>query len=192
MNVRRGQLVGSSLIVLGIILLIIGIIMPYYKSWQHLDGKGPNVEFSSSRSYWIKTYIIPPIDAGNPISLNLLSDKAESTTVLLAPFDQQTQTIMGPAVVNAVFGKDQKGLVIFTPATRSAPYMLMITSYNSSYTFYLDSVWSPFYQFRAFTTYGLGILPVGLVMLYYDSISEKRERIFEKALRTAGKRNGSA
>ncbi len=192
MNVRRGQLAGSSLIVLGIILLIIGIIMPYYKSPQRLDGNGPNVEFSSNRSYWIKTYIIPPIDAGNPISLNLLSDKAGSTTILLAPFDQQTQTITGPAVVNAVFGKDQKGLVIFTQATRSAPYMLMITSYNSSYTFYLDSVWSPFYQFRASTTYALGILPVGLVMLYYDSITEKRERMFEKALRTAGKRNVSA
>ncbi len=183
---------GSSLIVLGIMLLIIGIIMPYYKSPQRLEGNGPNVEFSSSRSYWIKTYIIPPIDAGNPISLNLLSNKTGSTTVLLAPFDQQTQTITGPVVVNAAFGKDQKGLVIFTQATRSAPYMLMITSYNSSYTFYLDSVWSPFYQFRASTTYALGILPVGLVMLYYDSITEKRERIFEKALRTAGKRNAGA
>lgn len=71
----------------------------------------------------------------------------------------------------------------FTAADQSGPYMLMITSYNCSYSFYLDSVWSPFYELRASTTIGLAILSIGIVAVYYDGIVERREEMFREALK---------
>ena len=191
MKIRKGRLAGNSLIVLGVILLIIGLLMPYYKTPQRLSGTGPNVQFSLTRTYWIRTYIIPPIDSGTPINLSVMSDKAGATWVLLAPYDAGTQSLSGPPLVNAAFAKDQKGLVTFISADKSGPYMLMITSYNSSYSFYLSSVWSPFYELRASTTIGLAILPIGIVTLYYDGITERREKMFEEALRGIPRRTDS-
>ena len=156
--------------------------MPYYKSPQQMQGSGPGVNFSSSLPYWINSYLIPPIDAGKPIALSVLSNKAGSTAVLLASFDQATQTITGPPLVNVAFAHSEKGLVAFTNTTLPGPYILQITSYNSSYTFYLSSVWSPFYQFRTLTVYGLGILPLGAVTVYYDRTCERREKVAEEAL----------
>jgi hypothetical protein len=182
LKIRKWRVIGNSLTVLGVILLIIGLLMPYYKIPQRMSGTGPNVQFTPTRTYWMRTYIIPPIDGGTPINLSVMSDRSGATWVLLAPYDTQTQSLAGPPLVNTVFARDQKGLVTFIIADRSGPYMLMITSYNSSYTFYLSSVWSPFYELRSSTTIGLAILPIGIVTIYYDGIVERREKIIEEAL----------
>jgi len=158
--------------------------MPYYKSPQRLEGTGPGVNFTPSRPYWINSYLIPPIDAGQPISLTVLSDREGATTVVLAYFDEALQSIVAPAVVSVIFSPDEKGLAVFTKADRSGPYLLTITSYNSSYMFYLTSVWSPFYGLRNLTIYSFGLFPLGLVMIYYDEIVEKRKQMEEEALRT--------
>jgi len=157
--------------------------MPYYKSPQRLEGSGPGIAFTPSRPYWITSYFIPPIDAGQPISLTVLSDREGATTVVLAYYDQARQSIVAPALVSVIFNPDEKGLVVFTKADRSGPYLLTITSYNSSYTFYVTSVWSAFYELRTLTIYAFGLFPLGLVTIYYDEIVEKRERIAEEALR---------
>lgn len=165
--------------------------MPYYKSPQRLDGIGPGIQYTPSRTYWIKTYLIPPIDAGQPISLTVLSDQEGTTTVLLAYYDEAQQTVVGPALVNVIFSPHEKGLSVFTRADRSGLYLLMITSYNSSYTFYVTSVWSPFYGLRNLTIYAFGLIPIGLVAIYYDEIVEKRERMEEEALQWSKSRTRS-
>ena len=183
MSIRKWQAAGLVLITLALIFLFVGTVMPYYKSPQRMQGTGPGVNFSSSLPYWINSYFIPPIDAGRPISLSVLSDKAGSTVVLLASFDQSDQIILGPPLVNEAFLPSEKGLVVFTNATIPGPYILQITSYNSSYTFYLSSVWSPFYNFRTLTVYGMGLLPLGVVIVYYDRIIERRDKMAEEALK---------
>jgi len=165
--------------------------MPYYKSPQRLEGTGPGIEFTPSRPYWIKSYFIPPIDAGQPISLTVLSDREGATTVVLAYYDEARQSIVAPALVSVIFNPDEKGLAVFTKADRSGPYLLTITSYNSSYTFYLTSVWSAFYELRTLNIYAFGLLPLGLATIYYDEIVEKRERMAEEALGGI-KKTGSA
>jgi hypothetical protein len=73
--------------------------------------------------------------------------------------------------------------VYFGSAPKSAPYLLMITSYNgSSFQFTLDSVWSPFYQYRSATVFGIFVLLVGIVSVYYLEYAERKERMFKKAL----------
>jgi len=183
LRVRKGQAIGIVLFTLALIFLFVGTVMPYYKSPQRIQGSGPKVEFTSSTPYWIDGYFIPPIDVGTPISLSVSSDRTGATTVLLASYDQDRQTIIGPPLVNVVFASAEKGLVVFTNAGRSGPYLLTITSYNSSYTFYLSSVWSPFYALRSLTIFGLGLLPLGAATLYYDRIVEGREKMAEEALR---------
>jgi hypothetical protein len=183
LHVRRAKAAGIVLFTLGLIFLFIGTIMPYYKSPQMLEGIGPGIVFTPSRPYWIKSYFIPPIDAGQPISLTVLSDREGTTTVVLAYYDEGLQSIVAPTLVSVVFSPDEKGLSVFTKAERSGPYLLTITSYNSSYTFYLTSVWSPFYELRTLTIYAFGLLPFGLVMVYYDEIVEKREQMEREALR---------
>jgi len=157
--------------------------MPYYKVPQRLTGTGPNVSFSSKTTYWTRFYIVPPIDQGTPINLNLLSDKAGRTSVILVPYDPQLQTIVFPPLVNVVFRNDQRGIVVFANATRSGPYMLMITSYNSTYQFSVSSVWSPFYDLRSATTFAILLIPIGLVTIYYDGIVERKEKKFNEALK---------
>ena len=164
-------------------MLIVGVMMPNYKTQQRLEGTGPNVEFTAKQPYWIKSYIIPPIDVGQPINLSVLSDRPGRTAVLLAPYDPWIQAIAGPPLVSVVFAGDQKGMAVFTNASKTAPYMLSITSYNSSYMFHLTSVWSPFYEFRSMTTFGLAVTPFGLIMIYYDGIVEKREKMYEAAMK---------
>jgi len=157
--------------------------MPYYKSPQRLEGSGPGVEFTSSRPYWINSYFIPPIDSGQPISLTVLSDRVGATTVVLAYYDENLQTIVGPPLVDVIFGPDQKGLVSFTRTDRSGPYFLTIDSFNSTFTFYIASKWSPFYWLRTLAVYSFGLLPVGVVIVYYDGISEQREKMVKEALK---------
>jgi hypothetical protein len=156
--------------------------MPYYKSPQRLEGAGPGVKFTASQPYWINSYFIPPIDSGQPISLTVLSDRPGETTVVLAYYDENLQSIVGPPLINVIFAPDQKGLVAFTRASRTGPYFLTIDSFNSTFIFYISSTWSPFYKLRTLAIYSFGLLPVGLVVLYYDEICEQREKMFEKAV----------
>ena len=183
MPFRWRRAAGTSLITLALICLALGTIMPFYKSPQSLEGSGPSVQFTSSLPYWINSYLIPPVDSGRQIYLNILSNRAGATTVLLAPYDQDSQSIIGPALLNVAFGPSQKGLVVYTRATRAGPYLLTITSYNSTFEFSVTSVWSPFYAFRSLTIGALALLPLGIVAVYYDRIAERRDKMAEEALK---------
>jgi hypothetical protein len=182
LSARNTWIAGIILITLSLIFLVLGTVMPYYKSPQRLEGTGPNVNFSPEQTYWINSYYIPPIDKGSEISLNVLSDRPGRTTVLLAPYDDVQQVIIGPVLANVAFASDQKELVVFTKANRPGPYFLTITSYNSTYIFYLTSIWSPFYGLRQLVVYAFLLLPFGVVTAYYSRIMESREKMAEQAL----------
>ena len=183
MPFRWRRAAGISVITLALIFLVLGAVMSFYKSPQRLERSGPGVQFTSLLPYWINSYFIPPIDSGSQIYLNVLSNRAGATTVLLAPYDQNTQSIIGPALLNVAFDSSQKGLVVYTRATRSGPYLLTITSYNSTFDFSITSVWSPFYAFRSLTIAALALFPLGAIAVYYDKISERREKMAYEALK---------
>ncbi len=171
---------------LGIGALIVGVILPAFKSQQTFTASGPHITFTPERNYWIDFYLIPPIDQGTPIMLSLVSSKPGSTWVLLAPFDLQTESVSGSSVVNEMLGPNDTGLVVFGKATKSSMYTLRISSWNSTYSVRIESRWSRFFDFRYGIVLGAALVPASLFLFYYDGIVEKRDRMYEKALREAG------
>jgi hypothetical protein len=165
--------------------VIVGAVLPAYKSQQTFTASGPRISFTRERNYWIDFYLIPPIDEGTPIFFSLVSTKPGSTWVFLAPFDLQTESISGPSVVNEKLGPNDRGLVVFGKATKTSMYTLRITSWNSTYSVRIESRWSRFFQFRYGIVVGAGLIPASLFLFYYDGIVEKRDRMFEEALRKA-------
>ena len=165
--------------------VIVGAILPAYKSQQTFTASGPNITFTRERDYWIDFYLIPPVDQGTPILLSLVSSKSGSTWVFLAPFDLQTESVSGPSVVNEMLGPNDFGLVVFCRATKTSMYTLRITSWNSTYSVRIESRWSRFFQFRYGIVVGAGLVPASLFLFYYDGIVERRDRMFEEALRKA-------
>jgi len=101
----------------------------------------------------------------------------------LAPFDLQTESVSGPSVVNEMLGPTDTGLVFFGRATNSSMYSLRISSWNSTYSVRVESRWSRFFQFRYGIVVGAALVPASLFLFYYDGIVEKRDRMFEKALK---------
>ena len=178
-------MLAAILLSLGVGALIVGLILPAYKSQQTFTASGPHVTFTKERTYWIDFYLIPPIDQGTPILLSLVSSKPNSTWVFLAPFDLQTESISGPSVVNEMLGPSDTGLVVFGRATKSSIYTLRISSWNSTYSVRVESRWSRFFQFRYGIVVAAAFIPASLFLFYYDGIVEKRDRMFEKALRDA-------
>jgi len=168
---------------LGIGAIIVGMILPAYKSQQTFAATGPHITFTSERDYWIDFYLIPPIDEGTPIMLSLFSNKPGSTWIFLAPFDVQTESVSMPSVVNEMLGPTDTGLVFFGRAPKSSMYSLRISSWNSTYSVRVESRWSRFFQYRYGIVLGAALVPASLLLFYYDGIVEKRDRMFEKALK---------
>jgi hypothetical protein len=159
-------------------LLILGFVLPEYKTAQTFTASGPNVTFTSERTYWIDFNLIAPIDEGQPIMLTLVSSKPGSTHVCLGPFDLQTSLFSGAPVVNEMLGQNETGLVFNGRATRSGVYSLRITSWNSTYSVAVRSVWSPFYFSYRYVIIVAGTLVLAsLLLLHYGRIVEKRGRV---------------
>jgi hypothetical protein len=163
---------------LGVAFLILGVVLPEYRTPQTFTASGPNVTFTSERDYWIDFYLIPPIGEGQPITLTLVSSKPGSTQICLGPFDLQTSLFSGPPVVNEMLGQNETELVVFGRATKSAVHSLRITSWNSTYSVTVQSAWSPYYfNFRYVIVVAGALMPGSLLLLHYGRIVEKRERL---------------
>ena len=74
-GLRKLRVLAAILLSLGIGAVIVGMVLPAYKSPQAFTASGPNVTFTADRNYWIDYYLIPPIDEGTPITLTLVSSK---------------------------------------------------------------------------------------------------------------------
>jgi len=180
---RRYRILGALLLALGVGAVIVGLVLPGYKTPQTFTASGPKVSFTEERDYWIDFYLIPPIDEGRAITLTLISSKPGSTWVYLGPFDMETSSLSGQPVVNEMLGQNETGLVIFGRSTKSSIYSLRITSFNSTYSVRVQSTWSSYFAFRYGLVVGAGLIPASLLIIYYDGMMEKRDRMFEAALK---------
>ena len=171
-------MLAALLLFASIVFLIIGFVLPEYKTAQTFTASGPNVTFTSERNYWIDYCMIPPIDEGQLITLTLASNKPGSTRVYLGPFDLQTSLFSGPPVANEMLGQNETELVVIGRATKSGIYSLRITSWNSTYSVTVQSVWSPYYfSFRYAIVVAGALMLASLLLLHYRRVVEKREQV---------------
>jgi hypothetical protein len=77
-----------------------------------------------------------------------------------------------------MLGQNEAELVVSGRATKAGVYSLRITSWNSTYSVRVQSVWSPYYFNLRHVIVVAGALMLGsLLLLYYGGIVEKRERM---------------
>jgi hypothetical protein len=151
---------------------------------QTLVKRGPSVELDENTTYWIDTWGLPSIDAGTPFSVDLEAGSPGGISIAILP-SRSGEVILGSGpLLTYVFNSTQQRLLASTTAPVSAEYIVFIVCIKNNFTLTINSKWSPFYDLRAYIYFGLGTLPAGLLIIYYDKIKESKERIIQEALKT--------
>jgi len=67
-------------------------------------------------------------------------------------------------------------------APLSSEYIVFIVSIRNTFTLKISANWSPFYNLRVYLYFGIGVIPAGLLIVYYERLKESRERAIREAL----------
>jgi hypothetical protein len=71
------------------------------------------------------------------------------------------------------------------PAKYNNPYVLLITSYNSTYSILVGGTWAQFTDISLGVYWGGTLILVGIAMYYYYRVISQRDAMFRKALEDA-------
>ena len=181
---RRLRAVGLLLTVAGIVTIFVSTGLPLVKLPQTFARKGPSIALDERTTYWIDNWVLPPIDAGTPVLVDLEASIPGGLSIVIFP-SQGGEVIPGSsALVTHVFDANQQTFSTSVIAMISSEYIISIVSIKNTFTLTINSKWSPFYGLKAYLYLGLGMLPVGLLIIYSDKINESKERILREALKT--------
>lgn len=181
---RRLKVVGLLLTVAGIVTIFMSTVLPLVKLPQTFVKKGPSIKLDETTTYWIDNWVLPPVDAGIPFSVDLEASSLGGLSIVILP-SQDSEVIPGSsALVTHVFDTDQQTFSTSTITLISSEYIISIVSIKNNFTLTINSKWSPFYGLKAYLYIGLGTLPAGLLIIHCDRINESKERILREALKT--------
>ena len=185
---RKLRTYGSTFVVAGILLILVSTVLPQVKSQQTLVKKGPDVKLEGI-NYWIDTLILPPIDEGSQFYINLQSEKPGNESITIMPY--RNGEIVGdkPLVVKS-FGRDESSFMVSTVVRISSSYFVSVISVMNNYTLTIRSTWSPYDSLRVYLYWGLAALPAGFLILYYDGIRERQEKMFRESIAPQGPAGG--
>lgn len=180
---HRLKAIGFLLVITGIIIIFMSVILPLVKLPQTFVMRGPKVELNEDTTYWIETCILPPIDAGTPFSVDLEGAHPGGLTIAILP-SRDGEVIPGSSpLLTSVLDPNQQGLSTSTTAPMSSEYTIFIVSIRNNFTLMINSNWSPFYNLRIYLYFGIGALPAGLLVIYYERILEGQKRVIREALK---------
>jgi hypothetical protein len=180
---QRLKTFGFLLAISGIVIIFMSTILPTIKLPQTFLKKGPSIKLDENTTYWIDTWILPPITEGTPFSVNLEGSHPGGLGIAILP-SRYGEVIAGSSpLLSYVFTPIQQRLSINTIAPMSSEYTVFIGSVMNNFTLTINSNWSPFYVLRVYLYVGLGALPVGLLIIYYSKIKESRENVIREALK---------
>ena len=178
---RRLRILGNFLTIIGILMIFSSTILPLVKLPQTLVKAGPRVTLNESAQYWIDTFILPTIDYDTPVLVSIRGEHAGGVSVTIIPW-RDGSTIMGEKpIINYIFEEDQQTYTTTAKASMTSEYFVSVFCIRNNYTLTINSVWSPYYNLRAYLYLGLSALPAGLLVIYYDRILDKRDQIIKKA-----------
>ena len=174
---------GFLLSTAGMVIILMSTILPLVKFPQTLLRKGPSVKFDEATTYWIDTWILPPIDAGTPFSVDLEAGSPGGLSIAILP-SRGGEVIPGSSpLLTHVFEPTQQTLSASKTAPMSSEYTVFIISVRNNFTLTISSKWSPFYDLRVYLYLGLATLPAGLLIIYYDGTKESKERLIREAVK---------
>ena len=178
---RRLMAFGLLLVIVGVVVIFASTVLPFVKLPQTFVKKGPSVKLNENITYWIDTWVLPPIDVGTPVSVDLEGAQPGGLTIAILP-SRGSEVIPGsrPLLTDALNSTQQR-LAISKIAPVSSEYTVFIVCIRNNFTLKIDSNWSPFYNLRVYLYFGIGALPVGLLVIYYERIKERQERIIREA-----------
>lgn len=171
------QKIGLTLTILGLITIALSQAMPLIKQPQSATWKGPKVGFTRERFYWIDQYLTPPIDKGVQMRIALNSSKPGNTSILIFPSTPNGDPV-GSSVVSMMFAQGRDRLDMITMATHTAHYMVMVTSWNSTYMLTISAEWSPFNDARMALLPGAILTGGGLLVYYYGRVKAYLRRMY--------------
>jgi hypothetical protein len=176
---RKLKALGNFLTIIGIIIIFASTILPLVKLPQTYVKRGPSVKLDETTQYWIDTSILPNIDKGTPFSVDLVGGHSGGLGITILPFRDGAVIAGASPLINQIFTADQQRFTASANTSIFSEYLVSIVSIRNNYTLTINSRWSPFDSFRAYTYLGLSALPAGLLIIYYDNILEKRDRLFK-------------
>jgi hypothetical protein len=180
---RRLRAIGLFLVIAGLVTTLMSTVLPLVKMPQTLVKRGPSVELNENVTYWIDTWILPPIDAGTQVSVDLRARNPGNISIAILPF-QGGEVISGSSpLLTYVFDSTRQTFSANAAAPVTSEYLVSIVCIKNNYTLTINSSWSPFYSIRTYIYLGLGALPAGILIIYYDRILENKDRLIRESLK---------
>jgi len=176
---RKLKALGNFLTITGIIIIFASAIFPLIQLPQNLVRKGPSIKFDNDTKYWIDIIGLPVIKKGTTFYLELIGNQTGGLVLTVLPSKDGTPIAGTSPLIAYSFNTDQKRFVTSTTIEVESEYIVSVISIQNHYSLTINSVWSPFDSYKAYLYFGLFTLPAGLLILYYDSILEKREQLIK-------------
>jgi hypothetical protein len=166
---------------MGILIVFSSTVLPIVKLPQTLTRKGPSVNLTESQSYWIDTFLLPTIDNDTVIIVTIRGDHPGGLGITVIPFRDGAVVVGALPIINYIENVSQKSFTLSAKTKMMSEYFVSVVSIMNNYTLTIDSIWSPFDSLRTYVYLGISAIPAGLLILYYDNIIEKRDRIYKNA-----------
>jgi len=180
---RKLKTVGIFLLIAGLVMVLMSTVLPLVKMPQTFTKSGPSRELNENITYWIDTWVLPPIDAGTPFSLDLEAGSPGGINIAILP-SWGGEVILGSGpLLSCAINSTQQALSASAIVQTTSEYLVFIVCTRNNFTLTINSKWSPFYSLRILIYPGLGTLPAGLLILYYDRILENKERLIRESLK---------
>lgn len=183
---NRFKLAWQVTLLLGVALVLVGFVVPMIQVPGTIFKTGPGIGSNETEALisWTDLEETPPIGAGQ--SLNIQASESGSGTVTLQIVQQDPSGNLPDAYL-ITLDQTVPTANLTIPVKYFNPFVLLITSYNSTYSVSVRGDWVQFYQASLGIYWGATLVFAGLVMLYYYRIVERREAVFRKAMEDATK-----
>ncbi len=166
---------------MGILVVFSSTILPIVKLPQTLTKMGPSVNLTQYTNYWIDTFVLPTIDNDTLVVVTLRGDHAAGLGITIIPYRDGAPIVGALPIINYIEDLSQQTFTLSSKTTMKSEYFVSVVSIRNNYTLTISSIWSPFDSLRAYLYLGISAIPAGLLIIYYDRIVEKRDRMYKSA-----------
>jgi len=179
---RKLKTLGTLLTITGLVIIFVSSIFPLIALPQTLVRKGPSVTFNDNIKYWIDIIGLPTIKKDTSFYLEIIGDKTGGLVVTVLSSKNGVVIAGSSPLISYLFDSNQKRFEVAPKTEMESEYIVSIVSIQNYYTITISSIWSPFDAYKTYLYPGLFTLPAGLLLLYYDNIQEKREKVIKESL----------